>query len=1161
MMLAIRKILISLILSAIIVVVLPVNANDYISKTLNVGDGLSRNTINAILRDSRGFLWLGTDYGINRYDNNSVRQYHSAASNGQIATGHVIALHEDSIGGIWIATDGGLTRYYPETDRFRHFTDSNGNRLCVQDAIVKEDRIIFGGKDGILVEYDYSGDSVRVTRPDGWPKVRARTFAPLNDGRYLTLTRREGIWIFDPEANKIDRFDKIDAKSVMAIAVDSLQQVWVAVYGTGLYKYNLNGDFLALFTDKEGLYSNMVTDLIVYDNKLYVASEGGLEAIDVETDEITKRPFNGVANKVGAIRTIYFDEYGNFYIGSVRNGVTMIQKSLFRTFSFAENGKAEMSVTAFVPDKGGIIWCSVDGNGIYKIHPTTNQIDHIQSTERQKAVGMIEWPNNMLLYSVYGGDIELLDKNTGQRHPSPDFVRRLGVNARNHELGAGLFKDTDSTFFVISDSLYVVNPYTKTVLTAHPDTTNNNVAVRGKMQFVYADSEQILTLWYRTIYRTDRNTMLMEAIAESPQGQLYCARFDGQNTIYMATSDSIYQHELRSGRTEPFLFSQVNNINSMVFVDQMLWFGASNRLFLTDGTRLQSFDSGDGVSPNEFLPNSNYIDSTYIYFGGTNGMARVNRYELAENGKNSHGNFRISLAELDIDGQPAMDRVENGRIKLPAHNAMVRIKVVCNESNQIRGRIYRFYLDGLDFTRPFETLEPSLTLGEMPSGRKINIRVSCTKPDGEWTRPVSLLTLDIAQVWWLSWWFIILVIIVVAAMGAAIYRLIHQNWRNNATRQRMHVLERDVQILANINDSMRAPIASVVKPIHEALDQLACDEEIDQEQLESDLSNALESLESMQAMVDNPFGMLHPQNLSIEPVILSARFNVWLSEQIEIFIKGHRSKGRIDLVFDPRTDPGMITMNASRLEIIISCMLSELTDAGATSFTVTIDENHESGCLKVSFINTEKADSIDWDVCDNDSGDSLKVMYARWLAELDGVKVSSALVDGVLAGVALEFAPTKDNVHVASVASGRVTDVDKDGKEIFTITSLSGCSVLLVSPDNDQSQILANRIEMDFKEIYIRDTAIEAIEAVRTYHPEVVVIDGTKDVEMAVEVVTGIKSDAELPDTAVIIVTSGNASRIREKAPRFGGDAYLESPFDKNVLLKLCMRLLGLNDL
>jgi len=80
---------------------------------INTGNGLSHNKVNCILQDKRGFIWIGTEDGLNRYDGNEFLVFRSLPGKTDCISGNIIKdILEDNAGVLWIATaDGGLSKY------------------------------------------------------------------------------------------------------------------------------------------------------------------------------------------------------------------------------------------------------------------------------------------------------------------------------------------------------------------------------------------------------------------------------------------------------------------------------------------------------------------------------------------------------------------------------------------------------------------------------------------------------------------------------------------------------------------------------------------------------------------------------------------------------------------------------------------------------------------------------------------------------------------------------------------------------------------------------------------------------------------------------------------------------------------------------------------
>ena len=104
---------------ALLVALLPAGAQSYMFKHLEVKDGLSNNQVNAICKDSEGYMWFATASGLNRYDGYGIRVCRSEPNDTTTLPGNFISsIQEDGDGFLWVQTDNGYARYNPATETF-----------------------------------------------------------------------------------------------------------------------------------------------------------------------------------------------------------------------------------------------------------------------------------------------------------------------------------------------------------------------------------------------------------------------------------------------------------------------------------------------------------------------------------------------------------------------------------------------------------------------------------------------------------------------------------------------------------------------------------------------------------------------------------------------------------------------------------------------------------------------------------------------------------------------------------------------------------------------------------------------------------------------------------------------------------------------------------
>lgn len=1129
-------------------------SRDFMAKFLSVNEGLTRNCINAMLRDSRGFLWVGTPYGLNRYDNHKLKQYYASEDGESIYDNEVIALFEDREGRIWVFGNKEISRYNPRTEQFSRLT-FNGQPVKARSVYSLEDGILLGGEGG-LYKYAYETDSISTIPTEGGSAKSYTTILEWTGGRMLLQTKWDGLWVYTPETGKIVPSEMVKEKGLNSITKDHHGNLWVSIYGKGVMEFGPDEKLVTHYTTSHGLPTHLITDLLTTPEGVLVASEKGLDIINPGTGEIRPYPVAGYEGKLGGIRRLYSDDAGNLYLGTIRNGIMMMQEVTMRTFQLNASSKLENTVSSITRGKKDEILCGIDGYGIVAFNPTTNQLRLLPSTHGMKVIGLAEWGNEKTLVSEYVRNLYILDNNTERLSPVPAFIQPI-IEGNHNLIGMTLTDVNDNLIAACSDSVYFIYPKEARIEPITYDGPESKFL--GKYIPFYSNDEIIYLYKNKDVYRIGLEDRDMKLVVTSPYGdELVGAQYDGDHTLYLATHNNVFGCDLATGKTEPFRLGPIRNISTLKLDGDKVWIGTTDRLFMIAGEKIFSFDDGDGVVPNEFLPASIYADSTFIYFGGTNGLARINRSETDSLAHNRSITARIGLAEFYVNGVSQMSKIKDGYVSIPASDASILIRVITKDSKPFRSKMYRFYLEGAGATQPLETLQPSITVNDLPSGHKVKVLVSYSLSDGNWSEPQELVVLDVKQVWWKSWWFILTVVILLVIALWLSLRYIRHKWENAAIQQRQHMLERDVEILANINEGLRSPVEKIAKPLQDTIDSLSKGEAIDTTKLHRQLVNALGTVDHMKDIVNSPFEMLHPQNMSITSMMLTARFNLWLMEQLNSYSRAQRLNRKLHFDFIPEYDPGAITFNASRMEVIVTCLVNEIVADDQNNIEVTVAKDPQSpGCINVSFANRKAYGQLHNSGEDIDGGENLKIVYARWLAELDESVIEPYNDDkGQLAKAVLRFKVVKNNDSVPRLQTYQIKDEDEGVHELTKdISDLSNRTLLIAVSDVATANYIRNGLTGTFKTILTATTMEEAVKSVNRDYPDIVIGDSSSSILDGMTLCQTIKSDDKTDYILVVMLTSDNVNKIKEKAFRHGADAYLEKPFDIQVLLSICRSL------
>ncbi len=224
---------------------------------LTINEGLSHNTVNCILKDSRGFMWFGTNDGLNKYDGYKFSVYkHNPEDDTSISDNRVYAIEEDPNGNLWIGTRNGLNKYKPEKDHFERFRPNNladsGKTVnnFVRDILVGDDGLVWLGTlgKGLLrfcpenrkferfssYSEDFQPEEVGYDVSSILLDSRGRFwFANSGHGLNLLHNDEEDVRFFPFEPGSFDA-DNIGK----TIFEDRSGNIWVCTEGEGLYRFH-----------------------------------------------------------------------------------------------------------------------------------------------------------------------------------------------------------------------------------------------------------------------------------------------------------------------------------------------------------------------------------------------------------------------------------------------------------------------------------------------------------------------------------------------------------------------------------------------------------------------------------------------------------------------------------------------------------------------------------------------------------------------------------------------------------------------------------------------------------------------------------------------------------------------------------------------------------
>jgi len=318
---------------------------------LTVADGLSQASVNDVLQDSQGFIWLATENGLDRYDGANLRRFKLERNRPDgLASDYIWALAEDKAGNIWIATEGGgVAVWNRRTDRIRSFRHVQGDEATLGNDAVRD----------VLVD---------------------------RHGKVWAATRNAGVSVLDPVTGRVTRLAHDPARpeslssnsNVYAVLEDRDGTIWVGT-AAGLDRYLGSGNRFEHFVPPAVVGGEHKLMSLAQDRSgfLWLGSFGaGLQRLDPSSGRFVSyrhRPQDPGSLSSDDVREVYEDTQGRLWVGTVE-GLNLLDREAgtFHRYLHKRDDPrsiADHFVMAIAEDRSGLIWVGTKSGGVSRWNP------------------------------------------------------------------------------------------------------------------------------------------------------------------------------------------------------------------------------------------------------------------------------------------------------------------------------------------------------------------------------------------------------------------------------------------------------------------------------------------------------------------------------------------------------------------------------------------------------------------------------------------------------------------------------------------------------------------------------------------------------------------------------------------------------------------------
>ncbi len=805
---------------------------DIIFEKYTQAQGLTSNNITCLLQDRYGFLWIGTGWGLNRYDGRVFKQYNHTGKNG-LTDLAIRSLAEDVEGNIWIGTELGLNRLNPHTGVITQYIEGRGPGTVPSNSCyllyVDRNKTLWVGTNSGLASYDAASNEFVNTPISLYGKdLKANRFftGALEDSRgRFWLSSSYGAKLFDPGNRSVVSLHKAEPDSftvrenvVMRLYEDTGGGIWACTWGGGILKYNEGlrqfEHYLVAGTDSADVFFD-IKNITFGGKKCQLISGGfGLLLADLEKSRYgVVKPFQYFNKQKGGYEQfaegaseMLTDRQGNTWIATILGLQKIDPLSQVVTWkSLPDKAAAASRVFHIIPsiEAPQHLFYLSTVNGWWKYNTITGEITpHLLPTRYKSLLSNINrfvtTPTGYWFTSQEGAGFYDIQKGT-----VTDLTSRLDKKYQMRTWG--ICKDNGGRiwFTVRRSGIRVYDPANDSLKALFNDLSDTTNLVGRSLTDLYASQDG--GVWFNTdrLYRINPVDLSFKSslIANETNSRVLPHRiYISHNGIPFFTSEQVI-YTLRNNQLEP-IFPRVGR--SDFLLDNMIednthqfWLKTNTGLYKTDSSfeRINNMSGLLYPRPVEEFSEMYCTADGIFFIAGKGGINVFNTQALAKKGPPP-----VTLVNRVKGGNQEFFLADGKQLYVFSYKDAIELELsALNFSNEKNNSIY-YQLEGWDTVWKELVGVPVVRYEQLPPGR-YTFKSKSKTAGGVWSKEEATVSFVIRPPFYRTSWFILLSIVVLAAVVYGIYRY--------RLRQALQLEKMRTRIATDLHDDIGATLSAI----------------------------------------------------------------------------------------------------------------------------------------------------------------------------------------------------------------------------------------------------------------------------------------------------------------------------------------------------------------
>lgn len=1117
-------------------------------------DRLSSSMIISIFQDYHGFVWVGTEYGLNRFDGYRYINYlHDRKDSTTIVDNTVVSFMNDKQHNLWIGTNRGLVKYNYASNNFRTYHFPHGVKPRVTAMVENDHGDIYIGTSGYYGMYVLRKDKseIEIAKEFG---VRDENFV-----YYIFQDDRKNLWkcnhltsfgyykmqegkpvgfkAFESPVGPINKFHQLNDGRILI----------VCLYGILEYNYETGKLKKANYVLPQ-LSGNLSIRSSYLDSKgnLYIGIKSlGLMVIPVgrRKAEVVKGSNALVDLGRSNVVAIFEDRTHNLWIGTYDQGAYIVnqQQPPFKSWEFSsQNYIVSGSTTALVPGDNNDIWCAVRNNGIYRFDNQGNIIGHPHSP-----VG------TNFLYRDRQGDYWISTENVLFSY-NP-ITGAYQEKAKFEGWGIYCIADDGKGNLYVSNfgkGLYIYNKYTG-------QTVNHNMNHKGKLGHLWND-------WIESLLVDERGLVWMATMnglscldpttgSFRPWGWLsqleglHCTHVyeSSKHGILVGTDAGLYCFNDKTRRVEPFPHSEALEDKKICAIVEdergTLWISTSMGIweYNPKSKTFIAHMNGNGLVTREYTLNAALSTKDGMLGFGTGDGLTVFYPDAVRNTHVEMGDIYLTNF---IVGDKYVDFLTD-KFEIPYSENSFSMEFSLLNFRNPDNTSFEYSMNGGKWLSTNEGGNRIFFYRLKPGTYTIRVRAV---NNGIVSEKVKVLTVVVNNPWYATWWAYLIYALII---GGIIFMTVLYYMR----RKRVEMEESKMRFLINATHDIRSPLTLILGPLKKLKENLTDTDAL------ADLDIIDRNAQRLLLLVNQ---ILDERKIDMKQMRLhcSETDLVELIVGIKSLFQYNANQRNISLRFIHDEHPYMVWIDKNNFDKVVSNLLSnafKFTPDGG-EITIALKEDEKTVRMIVQdngpglqgehperfFERFYQSKSASMSVS---PGTGIGLNLCRSIVQMHGGTIKANNRTDGHSGACFMVDILKGNKHLTleQMIESRSTEQDKQA-QVRTRPNRN-LKVALVDDDLELAQYIKKELGNWFY-IDIFPNGNKALQAILLGNYDAVVSDIIMPEMDGVTLLKNIKNNTQISELPVILLTSKSEVKDRLEGIKEGADAYISKPFNIDEL-------------